>query len=231
MKDFLIFLRPGVPMYVIGASILILSFVFKSVDMPTPSDLIETVRHLSSGGYVYQVLFIGYLIEGIFVANFYWPGSFILFAILIILQKTSQELFFVWVVVNVAAAVSLSFNIFLGVTGMYRLFESYLSRSFLEIIKGHVSKSGVYAIFLMGFHINWLSVTVTYASALNPSSFIKLLMAAVASHMLWSIPLIALMSFADVSSVSGASFPYIISFLFIGAGVVVSYMQRRLSRP
>lgn len=151
--------RPGHLPFALGMAFLTFAFVYRSVDFPQPSELAEIGRSLYAE-YGIIVLLIAAFIEGIFMVNFYFPGSFVILLAVFLSEKSPEALgaIVLWSVVGFLLATVI--NYVLGKYGFYRVVLWMGKKDTVKNMHKWLSKHGRWAIGLTAVHPNFLAIAV-----------------------------------------------------------------------
>lgn len=217
------FLRPGAPVFAIGASLLVLNAAGPLLGLPSPAEFIALVTPLFQRFGLWAVAAC-YFVESLFVLSFYWPGSFIVFLAVATSHGDLASLVAIWIVINIAATLALALDVAIGHAGLHKLALRFWSRRQFARLVDLARRYGAFALFVTGFHVNWLSMTTVAFASLRSRSPALVLMAAATSHALWSVPLLVLFSAAS-PALSTPATSWVIVALFFGLGVFVCLLK------
>lgn len=225
------FFAPGAPFFLLGASALFLYLLSIAVSLPTPAEIIDILSPLYDR---YGVLLVTacYFLEGFFVLNFYWPGSFVLF-VAVLLTPHTQGLVDLWLAINAATAASTALNIVIGDRGLYRLLVRYWKPSMFERYRQRINAYGIPALAFTGFHINWLALTTVALASFRAHSAARLWLVALCSHALWSALLIFLISRLNLAALTTPAGGAAVIGAFFTAGMALCLYEHlhRKSSP
>lgn len=219
------FLKPGAPVFAIGASLLALNVAGPLLGLPSPAEFIAFVTPVFQRFGLLAVAAC-YFLESLFVLSFYWPGSFIVFLAVATSHGDLASLAVLWIVINAAATLALALDVAIGHSGLHKLALRFWSTDQFDRLASLSRRYGALALFATGFHVNWLSMTTVALASLRARSPAFVLMAAATAHALWSVPLLVLLSAAS-PALSTPATSWVIVALFFGFGLFVCLLKSR----
>jgi|CXWL01.1.fsa_nt_gi membrane protein DedA with SNARE-associated domain len=228
------FLAPGAPLFIIGSLVFLFFLVSRWFELPDPVTLAVIVGKWMAT-YGFWVVFLAYAVEGLFVVNFYWPGSFVLF-VAVFGVESSAQLADIWIILNVAALVALSVDYLIGKFGMERFLLRFWSIDLYKKFSETMKRCGIWGVVLVGFHINWLALLVTFWASTKESSYSKIMAISMMSHAVWSAILVTLLSvFAESMKANLNSDGYRLNLFviasFFALGTTLCFWKRIMERP
>jgi membrane protein DedA with SNARE-associated domain len=210
-------------MFIIGALIPCANLIAPLVGLPPPTELAAMLSTwLASHGL--WAVFAGYLLEAVFVLGFYVPGSFVLFTAALGANGPLQ-LLAIWAVANVAAALGLTLNYLLGRFGLSRLLLRLWDTDQYERFGRRAAGLGTAGFFVIGFHINWLSLLTTFHAATTGRGLGWTLAWAMTAHSLWSLAVLFIVHRLGGAALARPDAPYWIAALFFAIGSAACVLE------
>lgn len=151
--------RPGDLPFLLGITFLIFAFVYRSIDLPQPAELAEIGRTLYFE-YGIIVLLLAAFIEGIFMVNFYFPGSFVILLAVFLSDKSPESLAAIILLSVLGFLLATVINYGLGKYGFYRALLWMGKANIVERMQKWLDKRGRWAVGLTGVHPNLLAIAV-----------------------------------------------------------------------
>lgn len=222
------FLRPGAPMFGIGAFLFVLLQLSSYFELPTPDRLLDILRPLFSE-YGNLITFVAYLIESIFAISFYWPGSFVAFVAILLSPHSFASLFAVWLTLNLAAFVGFALDCILAKTGLFAVFRAAMSERLFDRVSALIDRRGAVGFLLLGFHVNWLAIAVVASAIFSSYGFRRIVGLACLSHAGWSAVLVYFLSFITPQNLSNPNIGWVVIGLFFAGGFALVFAEKRLT--
>ena len=135
---------------------------------------IETVIGFIERGftsYGLWFLFLGLILEGLFVFGFYFPGSIIAFMAVLTLGNTYGDVFLIIFVGSLALILVNIVNYWLGKHGYYKLLNRFGAYGTIERMGKRFDKNEKGAILLFSSSPNFLAITSIYAGIVQAKLF------------------------------------------------------------
>ena len=173
-----------VPIFLAVFFVLFL-FLYNFFDLPPVDELLPTLRrwyHL----YGWPLVFVAALVEGIFMINFYFPGSFVIILSVIAAEKSILVLGKNAVVVWLGFICAMVLNYFIGRTGFYRLLTQLDRKDLLERARIWATKTGRFAPWIAAVHPNFLALVVVNLG-IGRTKFSDAIMVSAGATALWVV--------------------------------------------
>ena len=151
------FLAPGFFPFALAFIFLSLELLWYLAELPTPTEL-AAIGERFYKDYGLWVVFAAAVIEGLFMVNFYFPGSFVIVLAVIIVPHTFSALAPIALIVWLAFLLAGSINYCLGKFGFYKALLFLGHRSIIDRTQQWMDRKGKWAIFIAGVHQNILAV-------------------------------------------------------------------------
>lgn len=148
------------------AMFLVFVVIYQIFDFPDSSELVEIAQtYYSSHGY--WVVFLGALVEGILVINWYLPGSLVIVLGIVFSGQGGLNPFIIVGLVIVAFYIDVILNYVAGRYGWYKLLLRLGLASPLEKMRRKVLHHGLPVIFATYFHPNIGALTAASCGILR----------------------------------------------------------------
>jgi len=189
MPELVRFLRyAALPLLFLG---LVLSFIllYRFLNVPSFEEFLEIIKRYYAL-YGFWFVFVGALMEGLLLINWYLPGSMVIVFGVVFTQGDPWRAVITVALVILAFFITAIINYALGRYGWYRLLSSLGLEAPLAKIKRRVEKHGLSVIFITYLHPNIGALTATSAGILNISfgRFVAYsLVALVAWNSVWGV--------------------------------------------
>jgi len=142
------------------AILLLFIALWQTLGLPRPAELIALTEDYYAE-YGYWVVFIGALIEGVLIINWYFPGSAIVILGVIFSRTGPLNPFLVVLIAILAFFLAYIINYALGRYGWYRVLLAFGLKEPLEKTRKRVVRHGPKAILLSYVHPNIGALTAT----------------------------------------------------------------------
>ncbi len=149
---------------------LIFTLVYRILDLPSLDDLVVFARELF-GWHLYLTVFVGALVEGLLLINWYLPGSLVIVLGVVFARDTGASVVVTVSLVILAFFITSVVNYALGKYGWYRLLLRFGLREPLERAQTKVEKSGLPVIFSTYFHPNLIFIPTSVHSLQRALAF------------------------------------------------------------
>lgn len=153
---------PLVLIGVIGAFLLL----YRLLDLPNNEEIIRFV-HSYYDQYGYSVVFVGALIEGALLINWYLPGSIVIIFGVVFAKGDPIKAAIMILLVVMGFTITSFFNYALGKYGWYRLLLKFGLQKPLQSFRAKVEAKGLSIIFSTYIHPNLGALTATSAGILQ----------------------------------------------------------------
>jgi membrane protein DedA with SNARE-associated domain len=193
LKRFKEFIEPGMFQFVLAVALIVVGFLWIPIGLPAPDETVAIATNLFEK-YGMIVLLIGAFVEGIFMVNLYFPGSFLILLAILVSSRTLPELAAITAIAWVAFSLASALNYFLGRYGFYKLLLFLGSPKLVEDMRAWMNKRGRWAILLSAFHPNFLAISVV-SMGVAREGFFKSMFWSMVSLLFWVPVLTALMAF------------------------------------
>lgn len=147
----------------------------------------EEVTEIAKGyfeTYGLFVIFICAIIEGLLLAGWYFPGSFVIVLGVFLAHDSYLQVFGVFAATTAGLLIAYAANFFLGKYGWYRVLSALGFKTALQKAQAQLEHFGLRAVFLTFWHPNLAALTSTAAGILQ-GSFRKFALYAIAATVLW----------------------------------------------
>jgi membrane protein DedA with SNARE-associated domain len=158
MNNFYRYLKPGVVPLMLAFFFGIFTVCYKTLDFPPPTEMADIGRNLYNQ-YGIVTLLIAAFIEGIFMVNIYFPGSFVIVLAVFLSDKTFFPLAVIAIVSWVAFMFSGCFNYWVGKTGFYKILLYLGKKDTVLNMQKWMDRRGKKAVFFAAIHPNFLAVS------------------------------------------------------------------------
>ncbi len=135
----------------------IFTVIYKTFDLPPPEEMAIIGRELYEQ-YGIVVLLIAAFVEGIFMVNIYFPGSFVIVLAVFLSDKSFMSLAVIGGSVWFGFVLAGAINYLLGKYGFYKLLLLIGRKDTVTRMQKWVDKRGNVAIFIAAIHTNFLAI-------------------------------------------------------------------------
>jgi len=150
-------MAPGMVPLLFAVAFAIFTVIYKTIGLPPPSEIAVIGKELYAN-YGNITLLIAAFLEGVFMINIYFPGSFVILLAVFLSDKTATQLsliaFFCWLGFVGAGPL----NYWLGNAGFYRVLLKIGKNDIVIKMRRWMDKRGKVAILLASIHPNFLAV-------------------------------------------------------------------------
>lgn len=215
------FLKPAIIPFglaLISAIIILVSYKFSFV--PSAEKIAEFAGE-QYGRYGLLAVALAGVIEGIFMLGLYFPGSFILIAVVMVAPKTFPALFSIGLVALATFSATNALNYALGKYGFYKIFLAMGGQKQLERMRRVFRKWGSLAIFVTAIIPSYLAVT-QICTGIARERFWKVWPIAIASLAFWITVVtvtVATISLKFSASSTGGALDWIITGALVLWGI------------
>lgn len=152
--------------YSIAFLFLIYMLTYNALGLPSIVELFELAEQ---GFEVYGLffLFLGLLLEGLFIVGLYFPGSAIVFGSVIFWATTPQELLSVILIGSITLVIVSSVNYTIGKHGYYKLFKKIGAQKTIDRMEQRFQKGYKPTVALFSSSPNFLAIASVYAGVAN----------------------------------------------------------------
>ncbi len=181
IKNFLRFAAG--PLILLG---LFLSFllIYRLFGLPLDDEWITIAERFFLKN-LYLTVFLGAVVEGLLLINWYLPGSIIIVFGIVFARNNGESALLVLILVMIAFFITCLINYALGKYGWYRLLLRFGLEHPLERAKQKTSKTGLRIILTTYFHPNFGALIATSAGILH-YSFRKFVLYSLAAIVGWN---------------------------------------------
>lgn len=155
----------AVPLILLAAFLIFIG-IYQLFGLPSSNELVEIAQRYYSS-YGYWVVFLGALVEGVLVINWYLPGSFVVVLGMLFARQGSLNPIIVVGLVVMAFCIDIVLNYALGRYGWYKLLLRLGLASPLERMRRKVVQHGLPLIFSTYFHPNVGALTAASCGILH----------------------------------------------------------------
>jgi membrane protein DedA with SNARE-associated domain len=150
---------------------LIYLFSYSSIGLPSANEFILVIQNgFETYGLIF--LFVGLMLEGLFVFGLYFPGSAIAIMAVITLGRTHNDVFAIILVGVLAMLAITTVNYLLGKYGYYKVLEKLGAKGSIERMGNRFRKNEKGVILLFSSSPNSLAICSIYAGIVQ-ANFIK----------------------------------------------------------
>lgn len=157
--------------------------VWTLLDLP-PTEQVVEIAKMYFDRYGLLTIFICAIIEGVLLAGWYFPGSFVIVLGVFLAGDDYVQLVEVFAVTTAGLLLAYVFNYFVGKYGWYKLLSALGFREALEKAQQQLTYYGPRAVFLTFWHPNLAALTSTAAGILH-MPFRTYILHAIAATVLW----------------------------------------------
>jgi len=162
MKKVKKFFTSAIFEYSIALLFLIYLLTYDVIGLPPVNELIQIIeKGFQHYGLIF--LFVGLIVEGLFMVGFYFPGSIVAFMAVLTLGKTYSDIFLIILIGSFALILVNIFNYILGKYGYYKVLEKFGARNVIERMKRRFNKNQRGTILLFSSSPNFLAIISIYA--------------------------------------------------------------------
>jgi membrane protein DedA with SNARE-associated domain len=154
---FIRFTEPGHFPFFLGALFLIFAYLYRALNLPQPTELMEIGRQLYDE-YGLLALLSSSFIEGVFALGFYLPGSFVILLSVYLSPKTLSALATIAFVSVLGFLMAAGTNYWLGRYGFYQLLLWARQGKKIEEMQRWLDRSGLATILVTAVWPNSLAV-------------------------------------------------------------------------
>lgn len=153
------FISPGLIPLFLGIAFLAFCLLYDFLDLPPPVDIAKVLKEYFDQFGGATILFAAF-VEGIFMVNIYFPGSFVIVLAVILADKTFPTLGAIALLTWIGFIVASFVNYFLGKFGFYKPLLILGKKDAIDKTKLWMEKRGAHATFWAAFHPNFLAFVV-----------------------------------------------------------------------
>lgn len=171
-------------------------------------------------------LFVGSVIETLFMVGVYLPGSLVIIISVALFGRDFESLFKVFLCINAAAFCTNIVNYYIGKTGMYKLFAWMGAQKAINNAHDQMERYGTWSIFLSGIHPNLLGIMIAYAG-LSQKNLLKTMFISLLTTVVW-VPILMWLTVLlsnQLLNNSGGAWLSMPTFFFIWIVVVILYTE------
>ena len=133
------------------------SLLYQLFELPEPSRLAE-IAQLYFDTYGLYAVFLAAFVEGLFMVNFYFPGSFVIVLGVFFAKGDVEHLVMLGIVISMAWMAVSMVNYYLGRLGFYRVLLFLGKESMVVGMQRWLSRNGRWAIAIAAVHPNFLAL-------------------------------------------------------------------------
>lgn len=145
-------------------AILFLAYLlsYDAIGLPSVEELLRLIEvGFQNWGLLF--LFVGLVLEGLFVVGFYAPGSTVAILSVLVLGDTATDVLLIIITGSAALVLVNIFNYILGKHGYYRLLAGIGAKNTIARMQRRFEKSEKGFVFLFGSSPNFLAIASIYA--------------------------------------------------------------------
>ena len=166
---FLNIILVGKVFYLVSAIVFVLGYISSYYGILDAENIINNFNVLLEKYGLWSVFFV-YIIEGLFLISFYFPGSFVILVATLTWVSLERGLWEIWFILNLSSMFVIVINYYLGYSGFYKILLRIDKKNRFSKFKRFSKKYGIRTIPLTSLHINWLSLSVVAFSSLRAFS-------------------------------------------------------------
>lgn len=222
-------IEPGMLQLGMALALTIFGLVWEPLGLPDVTEFIRLVTDLFAH-YGLPIVFIASFIEGFFMVNFYFPGSFVVLLAVSVLEHSFSAYATLVLVVWAACMCAVLCNYILGRYGFYRALLWLGSERIITRMQAWLDRRGNLAVLLSGIHPNFLAVAAVCMGIARESVTRSLVLAGVALALWLPTEAGIFMLFSPQPTESVAFYWYLIAiFAMWGVAAIVleEYRHRR----
>jgi membrane protein DedA with SNARE-associated domain len=153
------------------------------LNLPPAEEVIEIAK-VYFERYGLLVIFVCAIIEGLLLAGWYFPGSFVIVLGVFLAGHDVLQVLGVFATTTAGLLVAYAINFYMGKYGWYRLLAALGFQTALIKAQAQIEHYGLRAVFLTFWHPNLAALTSTAAGILQVP-FKKFLLYAIVATILW----------------------------------------------
>jgi membrane protein DedA with SNARE-associated domain len=227
------FLEPGMFQYMMVLVMVIMGLVWVPLGLPDPDETVAIGEKLFTL-YGPIILFVGAFIEGLFMVNLYFPGSFVILLAILISNRTLPELTFIAFIAWLAFTLAAAINYVLGKYGLYRALLFLGSRKVVDNMTAWMNRRGRLAVFLTAVHPNFHAIAMV-SMGVARTGFIRSINISMLSMAIWAPILTALTAWLLPAANETDSYYWYLVTLFFVWGLFLSvrrtYFPKKTELP
>ena len=157
--------------------------VWPLLGLPSKEAVVELAK-LYFERYGLITIFVSAIIEGVLLAGWYFPGSFVIVLGVFLAGDDYALLFGVFAVTTAGLLIAYTFNFYVGKYGWYKMLSVLGFQEALNKAQEQLTKYGLRAVFFTFWHPNLAALTSTAAGVLQ-MPFKRFILYAVVATVLW----------------------------------------------
>ncbi|MGI8504283.1 MAG: DedA family protein [Hassallia sp.] len=151
-------MAPGLAPFLFALAFAIFTVVYRSVGLPPPAEIADIAMGLYSE-YGSLTLLVAAFVEGIFMINVYFPGSFVILLAVFLSNKNVHELGLIVVLCWTGFVLAGQLNYWIGKAGFYTALLRLGKKDVIDRMRCWMDKRGTMAIVVAAIHPNFLAVS------------------------------------------------------------------------
>ncbi|MCG8092941.1 MAG: VTT domain-containing protein [Candidatus Thiodiazotropha endolucinida] len=152
------FFAPGMVPFLLAIAFSLFTIIYKIADFPPPSEMAEIAKRFYNEYGIFSLL-VAAFVEGLFMVNIYFPGSFVILLAVFLSTKGLDELGAIALVSWVGFVLAGQLNYWMGRAGFYKVLLRLGKRDSVQNMQEWMGKRGSLAIFIAAIHPNFLAIS------------------------------------------------------------------------
>lgn len=152
------FLAPGAVPFLFAIAFAAFTLAYQLAGFPPPSEMAEIAKGFYSE-YGIATLLVTAFIEGVFMVNVYFPGSFVILLAVFLSTKAFDELSVIAFVSWAGFVAAGQLNYWMGRAGFYKALLKLGKRDSVLKMQEWMDKRGLMALFVAAIHPNFLAIS------------------------------------------------------------------------
>lgn len=214
------YFEPGIFPLTMAVALTVFGLLWKPLGLPNSVELAEIAEKLFAQ-YGIIILFIGAFIEGIFMVNLYFPGSFVILLAILVSDRSVEALSLIALVVWIGFALSAALNYYLGRYGFYKVLLYLGSPKVITRMRSWLDKKGKLAVLLAAIHPNFLAISLV-CMGIAREGLVKSMQLALGGLLFW-VPILTILTaiILPEPSESYAFYWYLVVIFFVWGIILV----------
>ncbi len=183
-ENFLEIIKPALIPFSLAFFFTAFIVVYRILGLPQPVEMADHLKSLYQS-YGMSILLFAAFVEGIFMVNIYFPGSFVIVVAIVISEKTPTDLIEIVIASWLGFMVAMVLNYFLGKTGIYRTLVWMGKKGTIDNMQRRLDKYGSRVTLLAGIHPNFMAIAAV-CMGISASSLPRFLARSGVSLLFWS---------------------------------------------
>lgn len=215
-------MAPGMVPFLFAVASAVFTVIYKTIGLPPPSEIAEIGKGLYAS-YGNLTLVAAAFLEGVFMINIYFPGSFVILLAVFLSDKSVAQLSLIAIFSWLGFMCAGPLNYWLGNAGFYRVLLKIGKDDIVIKMRRWMDKRGKAAVFLAAIHPNFLAVSQVCMGISSEGYRKTLMLSALSLAMwvpLWTIIFSIVLKEVDISD-SNQAWYIVVIFLIWGIALVL----------